>query len=82
MHDAGRVPCPWRATPCRSPAPSAAAKRRRSAWAGAAPKNDGRQAHFYAIIARDSNDQEFAAERQRFRAEQDYAYTIVDAKDL
>jgi len=46
------------------------------------PKGDGRTAHFYAIVARDTVDQEFAAHRQRFLAEQGYAYTIVDAEDL
>lgn len=46
------------------------------------PKADGRTAHFYAVIARDTVDQEFAAHRQRFLAEQGYSYTIVDAEDL
>jgi DNA excision repair protein ERCC-3 len=46
------------------------------------PKADGRQAHFYAIVSRDTNDQEFAARRQRFLAEQGYAYTILDAAEL
>src|SRR4051812_39673213 len=46
------------------------------------PKADGRQAHFYAIVSRDTNDQEFAAKRQRFLAEQGYAYTILDAAEL
>ncbi len=46
------------------------------------PKGDGRQAWFYAIVARDTNDQTFAANRQRFLAEQGYAYEIVDAADL
>ena len=46
------------------------------------PKGDGRTAHFYAIVARDTVDQEFAAHRQRFLAEQGCAYTIVDAEDL
>ena len=46
------------------------------------PKGDGRTAHFYAIVARDTVDQEFAAHRQRFLAEQGYAYTIIDAEDL
>ena len=46
------------------------------------PKGDGRTAHFYAIVARDTVDQDFAAHRQRFLAEQGYAYTIVDAEDL
>ncbi len=46
------------------------------------PKHDGRQAHFYTVISRDTIDAEFAAHRQRFLAEQGYAYTIVDADDL
>jgi len=46
------------------------------------PKADGRQAHFYTVVSRDTNDQEYAAHRQRFLAEQGYAYTIVDADDV
>lgn len=46
------------------------------------PKADGRTAHFYTVVARDTVDQEFAAHRQRFLAEQGYAYTITDAEDL
>lgn len=46
------------------------------------PKADGKTAHFYTVVARDTVDQEFAAHRQRFLAEQGYAYTIVDAEDL
>ncbi|WP_449386347.1 DNA repair helicase XPB [Cellulomonas soli] len=46
------------------------------------PKGDGRTAHFYTVVARDTVDQEFAAHRQRFLAEQGYAYTILDAEDL
>ena len=46
------------------------------------PKADGRTAHFYTVVSRDTVDQEFAAHRQRFLAEQGYAYTIVDAEDL
>jgi DNA excision repair protein ERCC-3 len=46
------------------------------------PKHDGRQAHFYAVVARDTLDAEYAAHRQRFLAEQGYAYTITDADDL
>ena len=45
------------------------------------PKADGRQAHFYTVVARDTVDQDFAAHRQRFLAEQGYAYEIVDAAD-
>ena len=44
------------------------------------PKADGRQAHFFTIVARDTNDQQFAANRQRFLAEQGYTYEIVDAE--
>ncbi len=46
------------------------------------PKGDGRTAHFYTIVARDTVDADFAAHRQRFLAEQGYAYRIVDADDL
>ncbi|MDQ2837844.1 MAG: DEAD/DEAH box helicase [Actinomycetota bacterium] len=46
------------------------------------PKHDGRQAHFYTVISRDTLDAEYAAHRQRFLAEQGYAYTIIDADDL
>jgi DNA excision repair protein ERCC-3 len=46
------------------------------------PKADGRQAHFYTVVARDTIDTEYAAHRQRFLAEQGYAYTIIDADDV
>ena len=46
------------------------------------PKGDGRTAHFYTVVARDTVDADFAAHRQRFLAEQGYAYRIVDAADL
>ncbi|GAB3485343.1 DNA repair helicase XPB [Amycolatopsis cihanbeyliensis] len=46
------------------------------------PKEDGRQAHFYSVVSRDTVDTEYAAHRQRFLAEQGYAYTIIDADDL
>ncbi|WP_412738895.1 DNA repair helicase XPB [Krasilnikovia sp. MM14-A1259] len=46
------------------------------------PKADGRQAHFYTVVSRDTIDTEYAAHRQRFLAEQGYAYTIVDADDV
>jgi DNA excision repair protein ERCC-3 len=46
------------------------------------PKADGRQAHFYAVVARDTIDTDYAAHRQRFLAEQGYAYTITDADDV
>ena len=46
------------------------------------PKSDGRQAHFYTVVTRDTVDQEFASHRQRFLAEQGYAYEVTDASDL
>ncbi len=46
------------------------------------PKADGRQAHFFTVVARETNDQEFAARRQRFLAEQGYAYEIRDAESV
>jgi DNA excision repair protein ERCC-3 len=46
------------------------------------PKADGRGARFYSVVARDTIDQDFAAHRQRFLAEQGYAYRIVDSDDL
>ncbi len=46
------------------------------------PKADGRGARFYAVVSRDTIDQDFAAHRQRFLAEQGYAYRIIDAEDV
>jgi DNA excision repair protein ERCC-3 len=46
------------------------------------PKADGRTASFYTLIARDTVDQDFAQNRQRFLAEQGYAYEILDAVDF
>ena len=46
------------------------------------PKADGRTARFYTVVARDTVDADFAAKRQRFLAEQGYAYRIVDAADI
>ncbi len=46
------------------------------------PKTDGATAHFYTVVTRDTVDAEFASHRQRFLAEQGYAYRIIDAHDL
>jgi DNA excision repair protein ERCC-3 len=46
------------------------------------PKADGRTASFYTLISRDTVDQDFAQNRQRFLAEQGYSYEIVDAHAL
>jgi DNA excision repair protein ERCC-3 len=46
------------------------------------PKSDGRAARFYTVVARDTLDTDYAQHRQRFLAEQGYAYRIVDAEDV
>ena len=46
------------------------------------PKADGRTAMFYTLISRDTVDQDFAQNRQRFLAEQGYSYEILDAVNL
>lgn len=46
------------------------------------PKTSGHSATFYTLVARDTVDQDYAQNRQRFLAEQGYGYTIVDAHEL
>jgi len=46
------------------------------------PKSDGRSAKFYSVISRDTIDQDFAQNRQRFLAEQGYSYKIIDSDDV
>ncbi len=46
------------------------------------PKADGRSAIFYSVVSRDTVDQDFAQNRQRFLAEQGYSYRIIDADDV
>lgn len=46
------------------------------------PKSDGRTAHFYSVVTRDTLDADFAQHRQRFLAEQGYSYRIVDAEAI
>ena len=46
------------------------------------PKADGRGAKFYSVVSRDTIDQDFAQNRQRFLAEQGYSYRIIDADDI
>jgi len=46
------------------------------------PKADGRRARFYTVVSRDTVDADFAQNRQRFLAEQGYAYRIVDAEEI
>ncbi|GGA62749.1 helicase [Pseudoclavibacter endophyticus] len=46
------------------------------------PSSSGVTASFYTLVARDTVDQDFAQNRQRFLSEQGYAYTIVDGADV
>jgi len=46
------------------------------------PKESGLPAHFYTLVARDTVDQDFAQNRQRFLAEQGYSYEILDATGI
>lgn len=41
------------------------------------PKSDGRQACFYSIVTKETVDQDFSANRQRFLTEQGYRYLIL-----
>jgi DNA excision repair protein ERCC-3 len=43
------------------------------------PDGERKVARFYTLVSRDTVDAEFAQNRQRFLAEQGYAYRIVDA---
>ncbi|MBK9578859.1 MAG: DEAD/DEAH box helicase [Fibrobacterota bacterium] len=40
------------------------------------PKEDGRQAHFYSLVTRDTREQDFAMHRQLFLVEQGYQYHV------
>ena len=44
------------------------------------PKAEGKMAHFYSLVTKDTKDQEFAANRQLFLTEQGYRY-IIDVRD-
>jgi DNA excision repair protein ERCC-3 len=46
------------------------------------PKSDRLLAHFYAVVTRDSRDQEFAANRQMFLTEQGYGYDILHEDEV
>lgn len=46
------------------------------------PKPDGRAAHFYTLVTRDTRELDFAHNRQLFLAEQGYAYQIIEAGEL
>jgi DNA excision repair protein ERCC-3 len=46
------------------------------------PKPDGRHAHFYTLVTRDTIELDMAHHRQLFLAEQGYSYRILDASEL
>ena len=46
------------------------------------PKKDGRTAHFYTLVTRETSEEEFAHHRQLFLAEQGYSYDILDEEEL
>lgn len=46
------------------------------------PSSTGEQSTFYTVVSRDTVDQDFAQNRQRFLSEQGYAYSIIDASDV
>jgi len=46
------------------------------------PKADGRPATFYSLVTRDTADQDFAANRQRFLTEQGYRYRVGSVDDV
>lgn len=46
------------------------------------PKSTDEIAYFYTVVTRDTVDATFALHRQRFLAEQGYAYRLVDANDI
>ena len=46
------------------------------------PKSEGTMARFYAIVTRDTKDQDFASNRQLFLTEQGYSYEIRSAGEI
>lgn len=46
------------------------------------PKSDGRTAHFYSLVSRDTREEEFAHHRQLFLTEQGYSYRIEFAPEM
>ncbi|MCX6637230.1 MAG: helicase-related protein, partial [Acidobacteria bacterium] len=43
------------------------------------PKSDGRTAHFFTLVSRDTREEEFAHHRKLFLTEQGYSYQVVVA---
>ncbi|MBN1873178.1 MAG: DEAD/DEAH box helicase [Anaerolineae bacterium] len=46
------------------------------------PKSDGRQAYFYTIVSKETVDQDYSANRQRFLTEQGYRYYILYNEEI
>lgn len=46
------------------------------------PKSDGSQAYFYTIVSKETVDQEYSANRQRFLTEQGYRYLILYDEEI
>ena len=46
------------------------------------PKSDGRQAYFYTIVSKETIDQDYSANRQRFLTEQGYRYLILYNEEI
>ncbi len=44
------------------------------------PKGDGRSAHFFTLVSRDTREEEFAHHRKLFLTEQGYSYEVVIAE--
>src|SRR3970282_2515990 len=45
------------------------------------PKRDGRAAHFFTLVSRDTREEEVAHHRKLFLAEQGYSYRVVIADE-
>jgi hypothetical protein len=76
-----RSTCPRHRSPSRSLDGAGRARRRPSASGRLLrrPEQSAHTASFYTLIVRDTVDQDFPQNRQRFLAEQCCAYTILDA---
>jgi DNA excision repair protein ERCC-3 len=46
------------------------------------PKENGQMAHFYTLVSKDTQDQDFSANRQLFLTEQGYHYIILYAHEV
>ncbi|WP_019010781.1 DNA repair helicase XPB [Deinococcus aquatilis] len=46
------------------------------------PKADGRAAHFYSLVTRETSEEDFAHHRQLFLAAQGYSYGILDEHEV